>query len=53
MLQIGAVKTLDEAFKKFLTKGPRLCGKIPLPAGKAVDLIIRAGGVPVLAHPFT
>ncbi|MBI5583709.1 MAG: PHP domain-containing protein [Deltaproteobacteria bacterium] len=54
MLQIGAVKTLDEAFKKFLTKGaPAYVEKFRYPPEKAVALIIRAGGVPVLAHPFT
>ena len=54
MLQIGAVKTLDEAFRNFLTKGaPAYVEKFRYPPEKAVDLIIRAGGVPVLAHPFT
>ncbi|MCU0578365.1 MAG: PHP domain-containing protein [Desulfobacterota bacterium] len=54
MLQIGAVKTLDEAFKKFLTKGaPAYVEKFRYPPEKAVDLIIRAGGVAALAHPFT
>jgi predicted metal-dependent phosphoesterase TrpH len=54
MLQMGAVKTLDEAFRNFLTKGaPAYVEKFRYPPEKAVDLIIRAGGVPVLAHPFT
>jgi predicted metal-dependent phosphoesterase TrpH len=54
MLQLGAVKTLDEAFRNFLTKGaPAYVEKFRYPPEKAVALIIRAGGVPVLAHPFT
>jgi hypothetical protein len=54
LLRIGAVTTLDEAFKKFLTKGaPAYVEKFRYPPEKAIDLIIRAGGVPVLAHPFT
>jgi predicted metal-dependent phosphoesterase TrpH len=54
MLQIGAVKTLDEAFRNFLTKGgPAYVEKFRYPPEKAVELIVRAGGVPVLAHPFT
>jgi predicted metal-dependent phosphoesterase TrpH len=54
MLQIGAVQTLDEAFKHYLTKGaPAYVEKFRFPPARAISLIRRAGGIPVLAHPFT
>jgi len=54
MLQIGAVQNLEEAFKKYLTKGaPAYVEKFRLSPEQAIVLIHRAGGVPVLAHPFT
>lgn len=54
MLQIGAVQNLEEAFKKYLTKGaPAYVEKFRFPSEQAMALIRRAGGVPVLAHPST
>ncbi len=54
MLQIGAVQTLDEAFTQYLTKGaPAYVEKFRFSPGRAIALIRQAGGIPVLAHPFT
>jgi 3',5'-nucleoside bisphosphate phosphatase len=54
MLEIGAVKTLDEAFKHYLTKGASAyVEKFRFPPDRAIALIRQAGGIPVLAHPFT
>ena len=54
MLQIGAVQSLDEAFKHYLTKGaPAYVEKFRFPPDRAISLIRQAGGIPVLAHPFT
>lgn len=54
VLQTGAVKTLDEAFRKYLTKGaPAYVEKYRFSPERAIACIDRAGGVAVLAHPFT
>lgn len=54
MLEIGAVRNLDEAFRKYLTKGaPAYVEKFRYPPEKAIAVIRRAGGISVLAHPFT
>jgi predicted metal-dependent phosphoesterase TrpH len=52
MIAKGAVKTLDEAFERYLGQG----GSAYVPrfiysAGDAIALIHRAGGLAVLAHP--
>lgn len=54
LLQIGAVSSLDEAFQKYLAQGARAyVDKFRFSPRKALDLIHKAGGIPVLAHPFT
>jgi len=53
MLDRGYVKTFQEAFDKYLGHGkPAYVGKYPLTPVEALDIIRRAGGVPVLAHPL-
>jgi predicted metal-dependent phosphoesterase TrpH len=50
----GAVQSIDEAFNKFLKKGrPAYVERYRLLPVEAIQAILRAGGVPVLAHPFT
>ena len=50
----GYVKSFDEAFDRLLGKGkPAYVEKEKLSGEEAVDLILKHGGVPVLAHPFT
>jgi len=54
LFQTGAVSSLDEAFHKYLTKGASAyVEKFRFPPNKAISMIIKAGGIPVLAHPFT
>ena len=50
----GVVQSLDEAFKKLLRKGgAAYVSRYRLLPAEAIQMILRAGGVPVLAHPFT
>jgi len=54
LLQIGAVSSFEEAFQKYLAKGSlAYVEKFRFSPRKAISLILRAGGIPVLAHPFT
>jgi len=54
LLQIGAVSSFEEAFQKYLAKGaPAYVEKFRFSPRKSISLILRAGGIPVLAHPFT
>jgi predicted metal-dependent phosphoesterase TrpH len=50
----GHAATLDEAFRRWLGRhGPAFVRKEVLAPRAAFDLVKRAGGVPVLAHPGT
>ena len=50
----GYIKTKDEAFNKFLGKGKSAyVERFRLSIREGIDCIRNAGGVPVLAHPFT
>jgi hypothetical protein len=54
LLKKGYTKTIQEAFDKYLGKGaPAYFDKFRLNAEDAIAMITDAGGVPVLAHPFT
>jgi predicted metal-dependent phosphoesterase TrpH len=54
LLQKGYTTTIQEAFDKYLGKGaPAYFDKFRLNAVDAIAMITDAGGVPVLAHPFT
>ncbi len=54
LFQSGAVSSLEEAFQKYLIKGaPAYVEKFRFSPQEAIALITRAGGIPVLAHPFT
>ena len=54
LLQKGYATTIQEAFDKYLGKGaPAYFDKFRLNAEDAIAMITDAGGVPVLAHPFT
>jgi len=54
MVQKGYVRSEQEAFDKYLKKGaPAYEEKMRFTPSDAVALILRAQGVPVLAHPFT
>lgn len=49
----GYVQSIDEAFDKYLGKGkPAYVDKYRLDCARAIEIILGAGGIPVLAHPF-
>jgi hypothetical protein len=50
----GHVETLQEAFDRYLGKGaPAYVEKKKLSPVEAIQLITNAGGIPVLAHPYS
>lgn len=52
MVKAGYVKTLDEAFERFLKKGrPAWVPKSKISALDAIELVHQAGGLAVMAHP--
>jgi len=54
LLKKGCVKSLQEAFDKFLKKGaPAYEEKFRFPPEEAISMIVDAGGIPVLGHPVT
>ncbi len=54
LVKKGYVRDIDEAFERFLCKGgPAYVEKFKFPPSEAIDFIHRAGGLAVLAHPFT
>ena len=53
MLEKGYVDSYQEAFDKYLKKGaPLYMNKKRLDPDEAIELILKSGGVPVLAHPY-
>lgn len=52
MLEKRFVESIDEAFNKYLGKGkPAYVDKYRIECSKVIEIIIGAGGIPVLAHP--
>ncbi len=52
IVEAGYVRSINGAFGKFLVRGaPGYVARYKLTPVEAVGLILRAGGVPVLAHP--
>jgi predicted metal-dependent phosphoesterase TrpH len=52
LVDIGAVPNLDSAFHRYIGNGgPAFVPKPTLTAGEVIDVIHRAGGVAILAHP--
>ncbi len=53
MVKRGFVKSIDEAFDKYLGTGrPAYVDKYRLDCARAIEVILAAGGIPVLAHPL-
>jgi predicted metal-dependent phosphoesterase TrpH len=53
MIRKGFVKSIEEAFDKYLEKGkPAYVDKYRIDCAKAIAVIKGAGGIPVLAHPI-
>ncbi len=54
LLKKGYVRTLQEAFDRYLKKGaPAYEEKFRFPIKDAITMILDAGGIPVLGHPAT
>lgn len=54
MLEKGYIRSFEEAFTKYIGHdGPAYVERDKLTPEEAVELILRAKGLPVLAHPFT
>ena len=54
MLRQGAVRSLQEAFDLYLKKGASAyVEKVKLPPDEAIAVIVEAGGVAVIAHPYS
>ncbi len=52
MVAKGFVSSINEAFDRYIGKGrPAYVEKYRLGCGAAIEMIIKAGGIPVLAHP--
>jgi len=54
MLEKGYITTIKEAFTKYISRdGPAYVERAKITPVEAVATILQAGGLPVLAHPFT
>jgi predicted metal-dependent phosphoesterase TrpH len=54
MLEKGYISSISEAFQKYISRGgPAYAERIKMTPKEAVKLVLRAGGIPVLAHPLT
>ncbi|MDB4896445.1 MAG: hypothetical protein JWN15_2707 [Firmicutes bacterium] len=52
MVEAGIVRTLQDAFERFLTRGrPAYVARPKLTPEEAIAVVKKAGGVPVVAHP--
>jgi predicted metal-dependent phosphoesterase TrpH len=52
LIEAGAVRTTEEAFAKYLGRGaPAYVERMKVTPEEAVAVILRSGGIPVLAHP--
>lgn len=49
MIRYGYAKDIDDAMKNFLNK--KKVANVYLPPEKAIETILKSGGIPVLAHP--
>lgn len=53
LLDEGFVETKEEAFNKYLNKGgPCYVSRVQMKPERAIEIILKAGGHPVLAHPL-
>ncbi len=53
MVKKGYVESIKEAFDKYLGKGkPAYVDKYRIDCSRAIEVILDAGGIPVIAHPY-
>lgn len=51
--EMGQVKTIGQAFERYIGFGkPGYVSSFKLTPEDAIDIILKSGGVPVMAHPF-
>ncbi|MFC1871129.1 PHP domain-containing protein [Chloroflexota bacterium] len=54
MMEKGYISSIKEAFPKYIGRdGPAYVKREKITPPEAVTLILKTGGIPVLAHPFT
>lgn len=54
MLEKGYIASIKEAFEKYIARdGPAYAEREKMTPVEAVELIVQANGLPVMAHPFT
>lgn len=54
LIEKGYVRNMQDAFDRYLKKGaPAYCSRFRFSPEESIELIHEAGGVAVLAHPFT
>ena len=54
MLEKGYISSIKEAFTDYISRdGPAYAEREKITPAEAVDMILQAKGLPVLAHPFT
>jgi hypothetical protein len=54
MLEKGYISSIREAFVKYIGRdGPAYVGREKLTPAEAVELVVQAKGLPVMAHPLT
>jgi predicted metal-dependent phosphoesterase TrpH len=54
MLEKGYIKDFKEAFDKYIgAGGPAYVERFKITPEEAISLVLKAGGLPVLAHPLT
>lgn len=53
MMEKGYVESVKESFREYMGKGAKCyIPKVNMPMDQAIERILRAGGLPVLAHPY-
>ena len=53
LVELGLAESVQDAFDRFVEKGQKYYQpRTILPLDRAVRIIVEAGGIPVLAHPF-
>ena len=53
LVELGLANSVQDAFDRYVEKGQKYyVSRTILPIERAIEIILRAGGIPVLAHPF-
>ena len=53
LVELGLADSVQDAFDRYVEKGQKYyVSRTILPIERAIEIILQAGGIPVLAHPF-